>query len=109
MFSGAELGAGFKTLQGQGLSDKELRSAENEVLKRFGITGNGALSDTTPEQEALKAEGRDLSRTLGDIAGQGAQFDVSEIAVANATITITDAIFQDKLAEISKQGEGLAK
>jgi hypothetical protein len=33
------------------------------------------------------------------------RFEVSEIEITNATITITDAIFQDKLAEISKQNE----
>jgi hypothetical protein len=109
LFSGSALGAGFKSLKGQGLSDKQLRSAEDETLKRFGITGNGALSGTTPEQEAFKAEGRELAGVLGDLAGQGAQFDVSEIAVNKATIIASEVVFTKELGNIANANQGLAK
>jgi hypothetical protein len=104
LFSGSALGAGFKSLQGQGLSDDKMNRAAGLTLGNFGITdpnAAGVLSGTTGEAKSIKAEGRDLSRTLGDLAGAAAQMEVSEIAIKDATIIATNVTFQSKLNEVS--------
>lgn len=100
LFSASALGAGFKTLQGQGLSDQQLRGAEDLTLQRFGIQGTGVLSGTTAEEEALKAEGRELAGALGGLASQEAAFAKSEISIQDATISATRLSFDRKLGEV---------
>lgn len=91
LFSASALGAGFKTLQGQGLSDQQLRDAEDLTLQRFGIQGTGVLSGTTAEEEALKAEGRELAGVMGELAQQSAQFEKAEISAKEAIINVQQA------------------
>ena len=100
LFSASALGAGFKTLQGQGLSDQQLRGAEDLTLQRFGIQGTGVLSGTTAEEEALKAEGRELAGALGGLASQEAAFAKAEIAIQDATINAAQLSFDRKLGEV---------
>jgi len=100
LFSASALGAGFKTLQGQGLSDQQLRSAEDLTLQRFGIQGTGVLSGTTAEEEALKAEGRELAGALGGLASQEAALAKAEISIQDATIIATKMSFDRKLGEV---------
>jgi hypothetical protein len=108
LFSASALGAGLKSLEGQGLSDKENRRAEDLTLSRVGIQSTGVLSDTTSEQQALKAEGRDLASTLGDVAGANAQLDVSEIAIKEATIIASNVVFQNKIGEVAGRNENFS-
>ena len=100
LFSASALGAGFKTLKGQGLSDQQLRGAEDLTLQRFGIQGTGVLSGTTAEEEALKAEGRELAGALGGLASQEAAFAKAEIAIQDATISAAQLSFDRKLGEV---------
>lgn len=97
LFSASALGAGFQTLEGQGLSDQQMRQAENLTLQRFGIQGAGVLSGTTPEEEALKSQGRELSGVLGELSQQEAAFANAEIAINNATITAAQVQYTGKL------------
>jgi hypothetical protein len=103
LFSASALGAGFKSLEGQGLSDQQLGRAEQITLQRFGLQSEGILSGTTPEAEALKVQGRELSQVVGDVAAQAAQFDVSEIAVNEATIIATNLTFQNELQSVARR------
>ena len=111
LFSASALGAGFKTLEGQGLSAQELRGAENLTLQRFGIQGTGVLSNTTAEQQALNAEGRELAGALGGLASQEAAFAKAEIAIQDATINAAQLSFDRTLADVQRaQGaQGLAR
>lgn len=107
LFSASALGAGFKSLEDQDLSDRELKRAAQLTLGGFGITGKeneraaGVLAGITPEEEAIKSEGRELSSALGDLAGQAAKFEVSNIAIQNATITAANVKFQNELSRVS--------
>jgi hypothetical protein len=105
LFSPTALGRGFQGLEDQGLSDQQLRTAADLTLRGLGITDSdaaGVLSGTTPEQEALKAEGRELAQVLGDVAQNAAQFERSEIAIQDATITAARVIFSNELANVSQ-------
>ena len=60
-----ELGAGLKTLDGQGLSGKAMERASSLALGGVGISDPRAaqvMAGTTAEEEALKAEGRELAQ-----------------------------------------------
>ena len=106
LFSASALGAGFKTLGDQGLSDQQLRQAENLTLQRFGIQGTGVLSGTTPEEEAIKAQGRELAGVLGELSQQEAAFAQAAISVNNATITAAQLSFDRTLSEVSRRNAG---
>ena len=89
-FGAGALGSGFKTLEGQGLSDSQMKNAASLSLSSVGVTDPRSaevLSETTAEQEALKAEGRELSQILGDAAQQGADLEQMDVNAANVVIT----------------------
>jgi TP901 family phage tail tape measure protein len=86
LFSGSALGAGFKTLEGQGLSDDKKRRAEDLTLQRFGVQSTGVLSGTTTEEQAKKAEGRELATTLGQLGQQAAEFERAEVNTKQAIV-----------------------
>jgi hypothetical protein len=111
LFSASALGAGFKTLEGQGLSDQKLRGAEDLTLQRFGIQGTGVLSGTTTEQEALKSQGRELAASLGGLASQEAAFAKAEISIQDATINAAQLSFDRTLADAQRaqSAQGLAR
>jgi TP901 family phage tail tape measure protein len=88
-FGAGALGAGYKTLEGQGLSDREMENAASMSLSSVGITDPRAaqvMAGTTAEEEALKAEGRELSQVLGDAAQQDA--DLQELTVNTDKVVI---------------------
>jgi hypothetical protein len=106
LFSGSALGQGFKGLKDQGLDDASLRRAGGLTLSRFGINDErsaGVLMGSSPEQEALKAEGRDLSSTLGLVAQQSADMERGQIDIKQAQITAENVIFNRDLAAVSNQ------
>ena len=106
LFSSSALGAGFKTLKDQGLSDQELTKAAAGVLGRVGITDSssaGILAGVSPEAEAIRAQGRELAGALGDIAQQQVAFDRSEIAINEATITASNLNFNEALSRTAEQ------
>jgi len=96
----------FRSLQGQGLSDREMNRAAQLTLRNFGINDSssaGVLSGTSNEANAIKAQGRETARVLGDIAGAAAQMDVSEISINEATIIASKLIFQEEISRVSQQ------
>jgi uncharacterized coiled-coil DUF342 family protein len=112
LFSGSALGAGFKSLEGQGLSDQKKNKAAQLTLGNFGITdpnAAGVLSGTTGEANAIKAQGRETSRVLGDIAGAAAQMEVSEIAINEATIIASRLIFQKEIGRVTRENSGFVQ
>ena len=103
LFSGSALGAGFKTLDGQGLSDDKKRRAEDLTLQRFGVKSTGALSGTTTEEQAIKSQGRELAGVLGELSQQEAQFAQGEFSINNATIVASNLAFNEQLKTVSNQ------
>jgi hypothetical protein len=88
-FGAGSLGAGYKTLEGQGLSDNVMQNAASMSLSSVGISDPRAaqvMSGTTSEQEALKGEGRELSQILGDAAQQGADLEQMDVNAAKVII-----------------------
>lgn len=105
LFGTSALGAGFKSLEGQGLSDQQLRSAEDLTLQRFGIQSTGVLSGTTSEEQSLNSQGRELAGVFGDLAGDQAAFAQAEFTVQEAVINATNATFSNKLREVAEQNK----
>jgi TP901 family phage tail tape measure protein len=103
LFSGAALGAGFKTLDGQGLSDDKTRRAEDLTLQRFGVQSTGALSGTTTEEQAIKSQGRELAGVLGELSQQEAQFAQGEFSINTATIVAAQVSFDRELKTVDTQ------
>ena len=88
-FGAGALGAGLKTLEGQGLSGKEMERASSLALGGVGISDPRAaqvMAGTTAEEEALKAEGRELSQVLGEGAQMGADLKEMQVKAANVVI-----------------------
>ena len=103
LFSGSALGAGFKTLDGQGLSDDKKRRAEDLTLERFGVKSTGTLSGTTTEEQAIKSQGRELAGVLGELSQQEAQFAKGEFSINTATIVASQVSFDKQLQTVSSQ------
>jgi hypothetical protein len=95
LFTPTALGAGLQSLQGQGLSDKEIETAYRTALMPVGGTERMAQvgAGTTPELEALKREGRDLASVLNE-TGRGI-VEMDTMTVNAKTIQIIGA--QDQL------------
>ena len=88
-FGAGALGAGLKTLEGQGLSGKEMERASSLALGGVGISDPRAaqvMAGTTAEEEALKAEGRELAQVLGEGAQMGADIKDMQVKAANVVI-----------------------
>ena len=106
LFGASALGAGFKGLKGQGLSDAEMQRAAGLSLGSVGINDTRSaqiLAGSTAEEEAIKAEGRELSGVMGDLAQQQAQFAEAEIEIQSAVINAADLTFNRELREISER------
>jgi len=110
MFSGQAVGTGLKSLEGQGLSDQQMETAASAAMSRFG--GNQRMAQvfagTTPEEMAIKEEGKKAAIALGNIAEQGAQFEMSEITISTATITANEVIFNKQLESTATRNAGQA-
>lgn len=104
VFSASQLGAGLKSLEGQGLSKRDMESAASTVIGRFG--GNQRMAQvfagTTAEENALNEEGRKAAMALNDISQQAAEFDISDISIQDATIMATNVKFQSTLESVSQ-------
>ena len=88
-FGASALGAGFGTLEGQGLSGAQMERAAGLSLGSMGVTDPRAakvLAGTTAEEEALNREGRELSRVLGEGAQQGADLTKMEVKAAEVVV-----------------------
>ena len=106
LFDTSALAAGFKSLQGQGLSGAEMQRAASIALSSVGIQDQRSaqlLSENTAEEERLKAEGRGLSKSLGDQAQMMANMESMNVDVAQAKIQIANATFADTMAAKGKQ------
>ena len=105
MFGASALGAGFKTLQGQGLSDRDMEQAAGLTLGSVGIEdqrANQIMAGSTAEEEAIKSAGRDMAGVMGELAQQGANFEKAELHVKTAVIHATELNFARNLKEVSQ-------
>ena len=112
LFGASALGAGFKGLEGQGLSDQEMQRAAGLSLGAVGINDTRSaqiLAGTTTEEEAIKSEGRELAGVMGDLAQQQAQFAEAEIEIQEAVINAANLTFNRELKEISDRNQGFAR
>ena len=106
LFGASALGAGFKTLEGQGLSDAQMQQAAGLSLGAVGINDTRSaqlLAGTTAEEEAIKSEGRELAGVMGDLAQNQAEFEKAEIAIQDAVINATNATFSREVEAISNR------
>ena len=104
LFGSSALGAGFKSLEGQGLSDPEMQRAAGMSLGAVGINDTRSaqiLAGSTNEEEAIKSEGRELASVMGDLAQQQAQFEVANIEIQDAVINAANATFGREIRDIS--------
>ena len=89
-FGASALGAGFATLEGQGLSDRQMQRAASLSLSSVGVSdprAAGVLAGTTAEEERLKSEGRELAGVMGDLGQQTADMAQMEVNAANVVLT----------------------
>ena len=106
LFGASALGAGFKTLEGQGLSDAQMQQAAGLSLGAVGINDTRSaqlLAGTTAEEEAIKSEGRELAGVMGDLAQNQAEFEKAEIAIQDAVINAANATFSREVEAISNR------
>ena len=106
LFDTRALGAGFKELEKRGGATQ---AAAEAALSGFGLSGTGAagvLSGTTPEEQALNAEIRNLAVVMGDLAQNQAEFEKSNLDINKATITITEAKFNQTLSQTAGNVQG---
>jgi TP901 family phage tail tape measure protein len=99
-FGAGALGAGYQTLEGQGLSGQQMQQAAALSLSSVGVSDPRSaqvLSGTTSEQEALKAEGRDLAATLGDLGQQSADLEKMDVNAAEVVINAQRMIMDSEL------------
>jgi hypothetical protein len=106
LFGAGALGAGFKTLQGQGLGDDQMTRAAGLTLGAVGIEDQRAaqvMAGSTAEEESIKAAGREMAGLMGQVAQQGADFEQAEIAIKSAVIQVAELTFERGLREISER------
>lgn len=99
-FGAGALGAGYQTLEGQGLSGQQMQQAAALSLSSVGVSDPRSaqvLSGTTSEQEALRAEGRDLAATLGDLGQQGADLEKMDVNAAEVVINAQRMIMDSEI------------
>jgi hypothetical protein len=111
-FGAGALGAGFKTLEGQGLSGQTMERAAGMTLSSVGVADRRSaqvMAGTTAEEEAKKAEGRELSQIMGEGAQQGADLEkiditTAEVTIESATINV-DRIKQEQVDFLKNQND----
>ena len=111
LFGAGALGAGFKTLEGQGLSDAEMERAGGLALGGLGIKDDRAaqiLAGSTAEEEAIKSQGRELAGVMGELAQQSAQFEKAEISAKEAIINVQQARL-DNISAAADQAQAMAR
>lgn len=111
LFGAGALGAGFKTLEGQGLSDSEMERAGGLALGGLGIKDDRAaqiLAGSTSEEEAIKSQGRELAGVMGELAQQSAQFEKAEISAKEAIINVQQARLNN-ISASADQAQAMAR
>ena len=111
LFGASALGAGFKSLEGQGLGDPAMERAAGLSLGAVGVTDTRSaqiLAGTTAEEEAIKSEGRELAGVMGDLAQQSAQFEKAEITTQEAIINAQELRLEN-LTAAANQAQGFAR
>ena len=111
LFGASALGAGFKSLEGQGLGDSAMERAAGLSLGAVGVTDTRSaqiLAGTTAEEEAIKSEGRELAGVMGDLAQQSAQFEKAEINTQEAIINAQELRLEN-LTAAANQAQGFAR
>ena len=111
LFGAGALGAGFKTLEGQGLSDAEMERAGSLALGGLGIKDDRAaqiLAGSTAEEEAIKSQGRELAGVMGELAQQSAQFEKAEISAKEAIINVQQARLNN-ISAAADQAQAMAR
>lgn len=100
LFSSSALGAGFKGLEDQNLTDQQKQRAAQLTLSSSGVTDARSaqvLSGTTGEEQAIKSQGRALAEAQARQGEISAQLEGMNVSAANATITITNAKFDETI------------
>lgn len=98
LFGAGALGAGFKTLQGQGLSGGQMERAAGMTLGAVGLTDQRSaqvLAGTTAEAEAINREGRALAESLGDQAQQMADMEKMNVTANEVIVNAQNARFAE--------------
>ena len=104
-FGAGALGAGFKTLDGQGLDDKSMERAASLALSSVGVSDPRAaqvMAGNTAEEEALKSQGRDLAQVLGDAAQQQATLEKMDVTTSMVVVKAQEM----KIDQFNKNPEG---
>ena len=111
-FGAGALGAGLKTLDGQGLSGKAMERASSLALGGVGISDPRAaqvMAGTTAEQEALRAEGRELAQVLGEGAQMGADLKEMQVKAANVVIEAQKITMDREINKAANIGDPIMK
>lgn len=97
LFSASSLGKGLQGLQGTGISDAQNKRAADLTFGAFGLGGGASevFTGTTPEEEKIKAEGRELSKLQGDLASQMGDMETMDVTAKQVIINTQDAKFSE--------------
>jgi TP901 family phage tail tape measure protein len=108
LFGPTALSAGLKSLQGQGLSDKEMERATRTALGGFAGAGSMAkvYAGTTPEMEAIKTEGMALAETLREVTQNLADIQRMNIEANNVVIRATQIQWEKSIRDASDASSG---
>lgn len=111
MFSSKTLGAAFKDLEGQGLSDAEKRTAAATALgPGFASSRNvGVLTGTTNEEKGLRAGMREQAQILNAIAPAIQQLGSANFEVATAGLQYANDQFVSAQKKAAAASEKFAK
>ena len=107
LFGAGALGAGFKTLEGQGLSGGQMERAAGMTLGAVGLTDQRSaqvLAGTTNEAEAINREGRALAESLGGQAQQMADMEKMNVTANEVIVNAQNARFAE-----ASQAQGRAR
>ena len=114
-FGAGALGSGFKTLEGQGLSDRAMERAASLSLSSVGVSDPRSaqvLAGNTAEEEALKSEGRELAQVLGEAGQLSADLERMDVTAATVVIQASRIAmdqFQNQPQQPQQPQQGLAR
>ena len=98
LFGAGALGAGFKTLEGQGLSGGQMERAAGMTLGAVGLTDQRSaqvLAGTSNEAEAINRVGRALAESLGSQAQQMADMEKMNVTANEVIVNAQNARFAE--------------
>ena len=108
-FSSQALSAGFKSLEGQGLSDADMRRAARTALGPFASARNiGVLSQTTSEESAIKAAIDQSASILDQIAPAIQVLGSADFKISVAGLKKANQDFVNAQTEAAKASEQMA-